>query len=214
VEYSEDDDEEDPLYIDPSMVANNGISTHLLYVHALSNRETKNYSTALLSYAKVMKSEQQLDEYEKMINRENTKNLDLKIVEAPGGAGWLVDIYSHFKRMGLLKKNNEWHMLNLKEHYQLKEGFSHDRIDQVVRDLQRIRFFNRFDRETLYQMIGKCDLRVITRSTLLFLEEDETAVLVKGHIHMFTHKDDVSTPRLQAIYTPGHILGNSSIDGG
>jgi hypothetical protein len=37
-----------------------------------------------------------------MIEKQNFKNLALKIVEGPGQSGWLVDMYSHFKRMRLL----------------------------------------------------------------------------------------------------------------
>ena len=58
------------------------------------------------------------------------------------------------------------------------------------------------------------DLRVVLKNNLLFLEPDQSAIIVNGNLHMFTHKDDVSTPSLQAIFTPGDIIGNSAIDGG
>ena len=47
------------------------------------------------------------------------------------------------------------------ESYTLKEGWNHDKIPDIIKDLQRIRFFNRFDRETLYQMMKKTDFRTI-----------------------------------------------------
>jgi hypothetical protein len=87
-------------------------------------------------------------------------------------------------------------MINLREYYTLKDGFMHDRVDNIIRDLQRVRFFNRFDRETLYQMIKKCDLRIISRNNLLFLEKNEAAIVINGFFHLFTHKEDVATPSL------------------
>jgi hypothetical protein len=53
-------------------------------------------------------------------------------------------------------------MVDLTKYYVRKEGWLIDRIPEVIVDLQRIRFFNRFCRETLYQMMKKTDLRVVT----------------------------------------------------
>ena len=33
-------------------------------------------------------------------------------------------------------------------------------------------------------------------------------------MNLFSHEHDVATPILQAVYTPGDIIGNASIDGG
>ena len=67
-----------------------------MYVHALCYRENKEYVTALSSYAKVMKRQHQIGDYEQMIEQENSKNLSLKAVAGPGFPGWKVDLYSHF----------------------------------------------------------------------------------------------------------------------
>ena len=87
-------------------------------------------------------------------------------------------------------------------------------MDHLIRDLQRIRFFNRFDRETLYEMVKMCDLRVVQQNNILFLEKDECAIIVNGGLHLFTHKDNVQTPSLQAVYTSGDIIGDPQIDNG
>lgn len=63
-------------------------------------------------------------------------------------------------------------------------------------------------------MMKKTDLRAVKSNNLLFLEKEEAAIVINGNLHLFTHKDDVATPSLQAIYTPGDIIGNSSIDDG
>lgn len=38
--------------------------------------------------------------------------------------------------------------------------------------------------------------------------------MINGNLSLFSHKDDVNTPVLQAIYTPGDIIGNAKIDNG
>ena len=104
-------------------------------------------------------------------------------------------------------------MVDLRSYYRRKEGWIHDRIPDVIKDLQLIRFFNRFDRETLYQMMKKTDLRIILKDELLFLEPDQCAIIINGNLFLFSHKQDVATPSLQAIYNPGDIIGNPEIDG-
>ena len=64
---SDDEDENDELKIDASTEKNGGVSTHIMYVRALCHREIKQYKIALDSYAKVMKRENELNDYEKMI---------------------------------------------------------------------------------------------------------------------------------------------------
>ena len=93
---SEDDDENDELYIDECTKRNDGVSTHIMYVHALCLREVKNYKGSLQSYAKVMKRQHEIGDYEKMVEQENFKNMSLKNVEGPGYPGWKIDLYSHF----------------------------------------------------------------------------------------------------------------------
>lgn len=105
-------------------------------------------------------------------------------------------------------------MVDLTKYYVRKEGWLIDRIPEVIVDLQRIRFFNRFDRETLYQMMKKTDLRVVSKRSLLFLEPDQCAIVVNGNLNMFSHKNDVAVPILQAVFTPGDIIGNAAIDKG
>jgi hypothetical protein len=82
-------------------------------------------------------------------------------VEGPGFPGWRIDMFSHFKRLKLLKENERIMMINLRDRYVWKEGWAHDYIPDIINDLQRIRFFNRFDRETLYQMMKIAHLRPV-----------------------------------------------------
>ena len=74
-----------------------------MYVKALSHREIKDYKNALQSYVKIMKQPNQIGDYEKFIvQKENERNLSLKIVEGPGFPGWKLDLYSHFRRLNLI----------------------------------------------------------------------------------------------------------------
>ena len=63
----EDEDASDDLYIDPATQRNGGVSTHIMYVRALCHRETQAYAKALESYAKVMKRQHEIGDYEKKI---------------------------------------------------------------------------------------------------------------------------------------------------
>lgn len=87
----------------------------------------------------------ELTHYEKMIEIENLKKLELKDVEGPGSPGWQIDMYNHLKRLNLLKEGNNEHMVDLKPFFEVGEGFYHDRIPEVIKTLQKVRFFNRFE---------------------------------------------------------------------
>jgi hypothetical protein len=61
-------------------------------------------------------------------------------------------------------------------------------------------------------MMRKTDLRVVNANKLLFLDDDKSGIVLNGQLYLFSHSNDVATPILQAIYNPGDIIGNSSID--
>ena len=113
----ENDDPTDELFIDEATKRNDGVSTHIMYVRALCHREVKDYKTALESYARVMLRQNEICNYEKMIEKANFQDLALKNVEGPGFPGWQVCLYSHFKRLDLLKENNRLMMVDLRPYY-------------------------------------------------------------------------------------------------
>ena len=86
-----------------------------MYVRALCHREIKQYKIALDSYAKVMKRENELNDYEKMIEEENKNNRLVKNQDDPNFPTWKIDLYSHFKRLGLLKQNERIMMVEFRE---------------------------------------------------------------------------------------------------
>lgn len=63
-----------------------------------------------------------------------------------------MDLYSHFRRLGLQRPANKLEMVDLRKYYDMtpgRQGWSVDSSEEIVRDLQRIRFFRRFDSATL-----------------------------------------------------------------
>jgi len=135
----DEEDSQDELYIDASTKRNEGVSTHIMYVRALCHREIKQYKIALDSYAKVMKRENELGDYEKMIEENNKANRLVKGQDDPNFPTWKIDLYSHFRRMGLLKNSERIMMVEfrdqLAESYTLKEGWNHDKIPDIIKDL-------------------------------------------------------------------------------
>lgn len=61
-----------------------------------------------------------------------------KKVDGPGAPGWRVDLYSHFRRLGLHRKANKLEMVDLRRYYDMtpgQQGWSVDCSDDIVRDL-------------------------------------------------------------------------------
>lgn len=110
----EDDQEDDELYIDEATKRNDGVSSHIMYVKALCHREVRNYADSLLSYAKVMKTELEFGDYERLVvNPINESAMQKKNIEGPGAPGWKVCLYSHFKRLNILRDNIKLMMVDL-----------------------------------------------------------------------------------------------------
>jgi len=51
--------------------------------------------------------------------------------------------------------------------------------------LQKIPFFDRFDSDTLTKLLAKVTFKHIEKRGVLFLEADETAIIVAGQLYMF-----------------------------
>jgi hypothetical protein len=45
-----------------------------------------------------------------------------KKVDGPGAPGWRVDLYSHFRRLGLHRKANKLEMVDLRRYYDMTPG--------------------------------------------------------------------------------------------
>lgn len=73
--------------------------------------------------------------------------------------------------------------------------------------LKKVRFFNRFDDDTLKMMLKKVTLRKLKRNSVLFLKGEEAAIVVTGALHLITHQEDLNYPHVACSYNPGDVIG-------
>lgn len=66
----------------------------------------------------------------------------------------------------------------------------------------------------LHMMLTKVTLHTVEKNSVLFLASNEAAIVLSGQLFLFSHKEDVGAPCVQAIYNPGDILGVDEIDSG
>ena len=132
----------------------------------------------------------------------------------PSSLDWKIDLFHTFKQKGILKTHEPKHAINFWQYYEENEGWSFDKIPQVLNLLQKIRFFVRFESDQLQRFLCKVTMRTVKKGTLLFLQEDEAAVIVAGQLYLFNHAIDVACPSVQAIFNAGDILGISEISNG
>lgn len=103
-----------------------------------------------------------------------------KIMEDPASIEWRVDLYASFYYKNLLPDYHMSHNIDLWQYYEEFNGWGIDTSDLVIDLLRRVRFFNRFDFDSLRNLIAHCSLRKVKKSTLLFLEKSEAAIIVAG----------------------------------
>jgi len=51
-------------------------------------------------------------------------------------------------------------------------------------------------------------------NNLLFLDEEEVAIVLQGKVTIYSYKTDPHDPKVIASYGPGSVIGDSSIDNG
>lgn len=161
-----------------------------------------------------MKDEKSIWDYLNMIQKINAdihlrnKNVD------PASITWEVDLFHSFKTAGLLKEYAPQHYIRFWDYFEPGEGWQFDKVPQVLNLLQKLRFFNRFESDQLHRLLCKVTLKTVKKGTLLFLHEEEAAIIVAGQLYLFNHAKDVACPSVQAVYTAGDILGISEISNG
>ena len=183
-------------------------------MRALAYKVDKQLEKALECYKVVMKDETTIWDYFKLTQK---KNADLKVrhqMVDPASVFWEVDLFYIFKTAGLLKDYEPQHYIRLWEYFEPGEGWQYDKVPHVLNLLQKLRFFNRFEDDQLERLLTKVSLKTVKKGTLLFLQEDEAAIIVAGQLYLFDHEDDVACPVVQAIYSAGDIIGISEISNG
>lgn len=152
-----------------------------------------------------MKNEENIHEYRKTVNAHNAKIMEDNLEGSPEALEFKIDLYSHFQEMGLVRKYV--FDVNLWPYFDKYEGWNLDEIDKVVSLLSKVRFFNRFDSDTLRMMLGKVTLRRIEKNQMLFFKGEEAAILVAGKLHLLSHEDSLDTPYVATTYSPGDAIG-------
>jgi len=77
----------------------------------------------------------------------------------------------------------------------------------VIDLLKKVRFFNRFDDDSLRMMLKKVTLRRIKPSDVLFLKGEEAAIVITGTVNLITHEEDLVYPHVACCYNPGDVIG-------
>lgn len=65
-------------------------------------------------------------------------------------------------------------------YYDKCEGWTRDRVSHIVDLLKKVRFFNRFDDESLKMMLTKVTLRKLDKNSVLFFKGPEAAIVLTG----------------------------------
>lgn len=101
-------------------------------------------------------------------------------MEDPASIDWRVDLYASLYYHKLLPDYHTSHNIDLWKYYEEFNGWAIDSYDLVIDFLRRVRFFNRFDFESLRNLLTHVSLRKVNTRTLLLLEKNEAAIIVSG----------------------------------
>lgn len=102
------------------------------------------------------------------------------MVDDPTSIDWRVDLYASFFYTDLLPEYRADFNINVWQYYEEYNGWGIDKSDLIIDLLRRIRFFNRFDFESIRNLLTHVTLKKVPKKTLLFLEREEAAIIVAG----------------------------------
>ena len=117
------------------------------YALALSYRANHQLDKANEVYCGVMKTADTIDSCLGAIYAKNMELLEANINQEIDYNCVAVDLYSHFRGLDIPKKNPYY--IDLSPYYDPHEGWKLDYVPHVVSLLKKVRFFNRFDEDTL-----------------------------------------------------------------
>ena len=121
------------------------VSEQILYVRALAYKEDNQMERALECYQAIMKDDESIWDYHKMIQKENDRIRMQNMMEDPAKLNFNVDLYRTFKLRNMLREYDEKFYINFWQYYTANEGWNLDKVPQVLDLLQKLRFFNRFE---------------------------------------------------------------------
>lgn len=98
------------------------------------------------------------------------------------------------------------------QYYDAKEGWSSDKVPEVINLLSKIRFFNRFAEEQLFLLLKRVTLKRLKARSVLYLQKNEAVIVLSGKLHMMCYSKDLECPHVSRLYHPGDIIGLPAID--
>ena len=113
----------------------------------------------------------------------------------PSAINWRIDLYKHFCQQSLIPEeaNNKQYYLDLWPYWKTPPsksdqelewekglGWDFDKIPQVLDLLGKIRFFNRLEPDQIKRILNKVTLTRVEPRGVLFLKQDEAAIVVSG----------------------------------
>lgn len=149
-------------------------------MRALAYRENRQFEAAQEAYKVIMKDKDSIFDFLRMIIEINRQTKMSKMVDDPTSIDWRVDLYASFFYSDILPEYREDFNIDLWQYYEEFNGWGIDKSDLIIDLLRRIRFFNRFDFESIRNLLTHVTLKKVPKQTLLFLEREEAAIIIAG----------------------------------
>jgi hypothetical protein len=149
-------------------------------LRALAYRENRQFEAAQEAYKVIMKDKDSIFDFLRMIIEINRQTKMSKMVDDPTSIDWRVDLYASFFYSDILPEYREDFNIDLWQYYEEFNGWGIDKSDLIIDLLRRIRFFNRFDFESIRNLLTHVTLKKVPKQTLLFLEREEAAIIIAG----------------------------------
>ena len=106
---------------------------------------------------------------------------------------------NQFKPLSSLLQEN-FHKSILFKYYEPEEGWETDKTQHIVYTMQNLKFFKRFNKAQIEQMLAHIRIERIKINELIFVNEKEVGVLVEGDVAVRSHEKSLSMPRIIAKY--------------
>lgn len=183
------------------------------YLLALAYRNAEQIDNSWAIYKQILPTEELIAKNKQQVDLENKRIAEsTSITGDDSSIHYKVDFYSHMQSLGLV--DTQCHFVNLWQYYDPYQGWTFDKVNEVISQLHKIRFFNRFPIETILLLIKRVTMKRLNKGEVLYLNKDEAAIVITGKLHMMCYQVDLVCPYVSRLYHPGDIVGLAAIDEG